>query len=202
MAPRGSQFPALTQRIIDDGIIIVAATDEQINEVVAIFWLYLTKDLKLGRCYLVANFTEMRESISLHDPILQKAILAQLLAFTHQFANALNVTFVLGPLRYGNLPNWDFVAHFYQFEKIGAIRLSPDHDEYYLNSLMEEEFYEYHPQMANNIYAQGIKQITLLESAPKITEEPLSLKKMGLFAGNASISEKKPYTSNALAYGI
>lgn len=188
----GNQFPAIIQRIIDDALLIMTVIDQASKEAVAGMWLYIAKDKLDDKNYLVANFTEMRSAIA-RKPLLRDAILAEMLAFAHEYAKKNKLIFVLAKLNYGPLQNqnWVFTKHQHDFEKIGVMSVDGSYNNYYLKSLDNNYFYHYNASQAKIIYSKGQDQVIISHT---LSIEKLNLHKIGLF----SKKENKP--NNAIAH--
>lgn len=141
----GSQFATMIQRRIDDAMFfhVVLSSDEQ---PIALNWLYFAKDKMTQTVYVIANFFEIAGKYG-HDANIREAIIARLLEFTNQYAQAIGAKgFLLNHLRYSLIPDFKYSYTFTKQtitpEKIGGF-LCMDGKKLlcYLNSLDSRNFY-------------------------------------------------------------
>lgn len=186
LATTKEQFPAILQRIIDDGFIIISVIDHGLQEAVAGLWLYMARDKKDQQIYLVANFTEMRAALALNDTLTRDGILAEMLRFAGEFAQLINAPFVLAALKYGYLPNWNvFDAELHRFEKIGAMCIDENYPDYYLKSLEEDVFFRYDASKIAQLYPHASSVISFgATQSLRPLNTASSLSKVGMFKAN------------------
>ncbi|MFA5959539.1 MAG: hypothetical protein WC785_03395 [Tatlockia sp.] len=146
LSTRGRFFPALIERVIDDAMPFVVATDAHSNQPVALFWLYLAKAKQANRLFLVVNFAEMQNTIAIYKPIEREALLFEMLNFTYRLAKKLKVELLLSPLHYGCLPAWPLPMQKIEIERIGLNKLAGKcNSHFFLNSLNNSFFQCYQP---------------------------------------------------------
>jgi hypothetical protein len=85
LAAGSTQFPAITQRRMDDALFMHTVIDNATQEPVALIWLYLAKTAE-DKIVLVANFFEVKAKFGTDEP-KRKALLNALLQFTNQYLN-------------------------------------------------------------------------------------------------------------------
>lgn len=152
LATDGTQFPGIVQRRMDAAMVMHVIYDTSVQKPICGNWLFLGYDKKNPKdFYVIVNFIEIRASYALNEA-LRDILVAELLAFTAQYAKDIGAKGVLmRPLTYGLIPDFEgqYAKKNICVNKAGGF-FSPEETgnhpvHYYLNALKINKFYVYSP---------------------------------------------------------